>query len=567
MLLVGTLSYNGIPFGGSSHVTLQMETVQDDAHRTTTYVRHRLTVQLILHDPSDTGDTFITLRQKLMETGQALIFEGQGAGSFSVNAGAQRDVKFGPHPRILGWAPVGSLRACEVQWQVEFNLPSCVFVSLSQANPFLAFNFGVSYQVDYKGATSRTVSGYFEIPLTRFNRSIPDTADSYRSLITLPIPSEFQRTTQNFNLSADKSRLDFTLVDSEIPSDNPYPKGVAKIDARHSVSWSKYGGGLGGVVGLSGRISVSIELGFNQPTSIAYNYFVRIVKDRFLKSTQYGQRVFLMSVSAEEGIFDRTSSFSVSYRILCANKKSASGSVIPNDVADKMVERSGMFTALASSPTWNEWALSMVPVNNVGGYQHLTMSASSDAIVDVCGPSPEMPWAPQTSSPSDNPPYSPDLGLYNTTPTSQGSWLVYQDVPTVFQVSPSCRQSILQAPHSAPGAVDMDAIIPTPPTGATSLQTTYPTAEGTPDVIQVNGQPRYYCLIRGFGRRAGYPIAHPSYPTIGAANTTLKKDQFSPWTQGMHLGVPVTCATWELLYELDRAPGQVDNLVNVEQGV
>lgn len=547
MKLVGQLSYNGVDFGGSSKVTLQMEPVRDDADRTTIYSRYRLTVQATVYDPDDTGGQFRDLRTKLSTQGATLVFTGQGAGDFNVNTATCPDVKWGPRPRILGWAPVGSLRACEISWEVEFCLPACVGLTIPYPQPIMAFNFKASYSIDLRGRTTRRIEGYLEIPLTRSGRTVPNTADAYRSLINPAIPAEFLRITQDFSVSLDKSRLDFVIVDEETPSDNPYPLGVVRIDGRHSVRWSRAGGMA---MQLVNRISVSMELGFNQPVDIAYDYFVRIVKERINKARANSKAVFLLGVSVEEGLFDRTASFSCDYKFLCERA---------SQVLEQIRGQSGVFEPLTSSPTWAQWATSLVPIDGVRGYMGLQESASGDSIVDLCGGTTTAPLV-TTNRNDAAATVTEELGLVNDYPTSVSSWMVYQDAVQILEDRPTCRQSILQAPPAGEPAKDMSYAVSM---GVSAL--TFPAATGTPDVIQTNGQPRYTAIVRGYATRAGYNIPRPNYPTIGVATTSNALVNFTQWQSGKALGVPIYSAIWEIRYDLDKSPGTVDTIRNVEQ--
>ncbi|MEI7673283.1 MAG: hypothetical protein WCK00_14325, partial [Deltaproteobacteria bacterium] len=264
-------------------------------------------------------------------------------------------------------------------------------------------------------------------------------------------------------------------------------------------------------------------------------------------------------VTCEEGIFDRTANFSCTYYFLCDVKSLALGGF------RQMVVNSGLFSYLTSSPTWDQWALSQAPVVGVRGYQGLVQSASSDAIIDVCGAGTTIPWTGTYNPGGFATPPSPELGIANQTPNTETSWLTYSAVPTIYENSPNCRQAILQAPPTPEGDIAIDATVSAPSPGSLSGPK-FANATGTPDVIQQNGQPRYSAIVRGYATRAGYPIPRPNYATIGAATTTHKHTEFNPWTAGNYLGVVLYAASWTIWYDLDKSPGQVGVLMNPEQG-
>lgn len=574
MKLVGQLSYNGYSFNGSTQVNLQVEPVRDDAGRTTAYVRHALQVTWLVYLPweipsgmseetfatQDTGTELQDIRTALMVQGAALVFTGQGFGSVAVNngVGTASDVKWGPVPKSLSWRPAGSKYCAELTWTVEFALKSCFLQSGNQSNPLLAFNYSSAYSIDRLGRTTRRITGYLEIPLTRSGRKVPDTADSYRSLICPPIPAEFQRITQDFTVSADKSRLDFNIVDEETPSDNPYPLGVAKIDATHSVSWGRFQG----AARLQNRLAAKIELAYNQPTKIAYDYFVRLVKDRTDKAKMAAQAanenvsLVFESLTIEEGLFDRTASFSCTWRFL---------NDIGGLVLSSIRERTGLFSAITTCPTWEKWAESVAPDNGVRGYQGLSESAASDAIVDLCGSSSAMPWQAGTSKAADAAAQTFSDGIVNDMPNSVTSWLEYRHAVEILESQPNVRQSILQAPQAVEGDADINRATPSVGTGIATLA--FAGAAGYPDVITRGGQPRYQAIVRGHATRAGHQIPRPNYGTIGGATATRSDIRFQQWVAGKWLGLPIYKAIWEITYDLDRSPGVVQELAQIEQGV
>jgi hypothetical protein len=552
MKLVGTLTYNAIAFGGSSQVTLESSSVLDDAGRTTVYVRHMLTVRAVLYAASDTGSEFATIRDKLSQAGGHLVWDGQGTGRFDVNGtgSTQRDVTWGPKPKILSWAPIGSLRACEIVWQCEFCLPTSPYLTFPYTQ-LLAFNYGVSYSIDRRGCTTRTISGYLQIPLTRaiapdgfIFHDVPNTADSYRSLVNPPIPEQFRRDKQQFNLSPDKSRLDFTIVDEEIPSDNPYPPGVVNIDARQTSQWTRTQrqGGF-----LRNRLTVSIELAFHVPMVNAYAIFLQIAKERISKSGGGTQSVIIEDLSCEEGLFDRSANFSVSWRFTYD---------ISTLVQTAMLTNTGLFSSLTCAPTWVSWATSVASSTGPGGYQNMTTASTSDKIIDMLASATPIPLLNVISEVSPAVGTS-ETGLQNINLDSNKTWLGYEPWTEVCRQNSITRHSVLQAGPAVQAANigDQNA---RPDFGATV---------GTADTFQASGNPKYWAIVRGSGKRAGANIPKPVYATVGTANTTEVSCRFIEKVCGVWLGVKIFQAAWEIVYALDQSPGVVANVQQLAESV
>ncbi len=535
----GTVAYNGYEFDGASHVTIRCEPHYDDAQRTVVYHRYTINVKAVIADSGGTGMTLADIRNRLTKAGKSLIVSNQGFYNLYANVaspdGFINDVAFGPKPRMLSWTPIGSAYACEVEWECETCIAYCVIPI--NASGIIAMNYQVTYSIDQRGLTVRTISGYYEIAMTRTLYTIPDTADAYRAWVNPRIPTRFQRTTQNWNLSLDKRRMDYTIVDTEIPSNNPYPNGVVKIDAKHSVRWAR----SRGWTHLWNTISVDIEMAPDQPMLNAYAAFAAIVKRRVdIAKAAYSEGVFLDDVSVEEHLFSRQCSFSVSYRILSGLRQ--------------LLADSGLWTPLGLN-TWGQWAYSISNITGQRGYANLQNLASNDSIVDPCGSSERIPWDAEATPPlraSDS-----RLLLRNETPALDKSWLDYQCRLEIERERAVVRHAVLQIPEADDPTWNQNS----------GSQVTYPVTSGTDDIVQRSGRARYYARLVGFARRAGHPIPKPAITTVGTASATESGGDFKTWLEGNGLGVPIYAAEWDIMYTLDGPPGDVLPITNVAQGV
>jgi hypothetical protein len=535
----GIVSYNGYQFDGASHVTIRCEPHYDDAQRTVVYHKYTISVKAVIADSGGTGLSLADIRNRLTKAGQSLIVSNQGFYNLYANVaspdGYINDVAFGPKPRVLSWTPIGSAYACEIDWEVETCISYCALPQYYSG--IMAFNYQVTYAIDFRGLTVRTISGYYEIAMTRTLYTIPDTADAYRTFVSPRIPTRFQRTSQNWNISLDKRRMDFSVVDTELPSNNPYPNGVVSIDAKHSVRWSRNRGWTH----LWNTINVDIEMAPDQPMLNAYAAFAAIVKKRVdIARAAYTSGVFLDDLSAEEHLFSRRCSFSVSYRIL---------SELKQFLAD-----SGLWTPLSTN-TWEQWAFSIANITDQRGYANLQHVPTNDAIVDPCGSTPSIPW--DVTSPKPLYPQDTRLLLKNETPTVDKSWLDYQCVLMIERERAVVRHAILQTPEEDDPKWNQNS----------GEQVNYPATAGDPDIAQRSGQARYYARLVGLARRAGYPIPKPAITAVGLATATESGGDFKTWLESNALGVSVYAAEWDIMYTLDKPPGNVLPITNVAQGV
>lgn len=535
---VGVVAYNGYQFDGASQVRIKCEPVYDDANRTVIYHRYVVTVTSIVADSGGTGLSMLDIRARLTKAGQALTVYNKGFYNLFVNQsspdGFINDVAFGPKPKLISWEPIGSLYACEIVWECEACIAYCGAPKYHQG--LLAFNYELAYALDYRGLTTRRISGYYEIAMTRNGNLIPDTADNYRHLVTPVIPTRFQRTTHTFRLSLDKRRCDFTITDQELPSNNPWPLGVVKVDAKHRVNWTRP------KHKLRNTITVDIEMAPDQPMLNAYAIFAAIVKKRLdIARSIYGTCVLLENVSAEEGLFDRNCSFSVQYTILASLKK--------------LLSDTGLWTPLGIS-SWGEWAYSISGITDNRGYANLRHLAANDTIIDPCGAVLSIPFDASATEETQKPQKVKGL-LKNETPPADKSWQEFNSHVYVMRNRATIRHAILQTPEGEDGDYT--------PQATDGLK--YPALGGLADIIQRSGKSRYTAVLCGSARRAGHPIPRPSLSMIGTATATETGGDFITKIEKNLFGVPIYVAKWQINYALSSEPGVVQPMPNFAQEV
>jgi hypothetical protein len=450
-----------------------------------------------------------------------------------------RDVKWGPIPQVLKWEPIAHIRAHDVEWEVVTCVPVCDNQT-SRTSGILALNYGVSWDIDERGYTTRTISGYVEIAMTRLGRSLPDIADANTYLDaynTAPLLG-FHRT-QSRQISLDKSRLDFTVVDRQIDSPNAYPPGVVNISCRHRTGW-RLGSGL-----PRNRITCEIEMAADWPQEHALLIFNAIYNQRLAValaatgtatstkggSTEIKGNVIIDEFDIEEDVFSHRSSFSLGYRV--------------PDTLKEFVFKSGIWVDLPTN--WAAWDATMAKAHRQRGYAELGLIPADDSIVDLCqvgvAPYQQRQTFPQKQS------KSPLQALKNKQPDPKQSWLFYGVGTSVVRERPVVRQRILQTP-------DNDQT-PYSPNDANGLQ--YPQKTGTDDIIQQGGQGSYYVILRGKATRAGWEIPRPRYDTFGTANSPATEidGEFHTAIVDNAFGLPIYQAIWVLVYAIPYSPSQM----------
>ena len=162
--------------------------------------------------------------QQLTKPAYPFRYTNRGLGVV-VNIGSVRDVVWGPKPISCDVVPLGAGNGVKLVWKVAARIPDCADAVYSFA--MAEWNYTIQYSIDATGYSRRTHTGFVRIPVTRTSpssRSIPDSADAYRERINPPLPRGFRRIPGEFTLSMDKARLDFSIVDEQLPP-NILPPG------------------------------------------------------------------------------------------------------------------------------------------------------------------------------------------------------------------------------------------------------------------------------------------------------------------------------------------------------
>ncbi|MDX1964125.1 MAG: hypothetical protein SFX18_13310 [Pirellulales bacterium] len=553
---LGTLSYDGYVFDGSSQVKAKTIPLKDDAGRVTIAHEITLTITGVIANQGGNRMFWTELETKLLRQGGRFVMTGRGfldidtSGYNSLNR--SRDIANGPSPQSLDWEPIGSSNSCAFVYVVKITLPvPCYLDQLGIPSVLnsgvMAFNYSLDYSYNDGGYCTRAIAGYIQIAQNTGTDSRPlDAIDQYRERLRVPVLPNFTRN-QSFQITPDRTRMNFTITDTEIESPNAYPEGVRKIEARHRVSWQR---GKGQGMLPRNFVGASIELLPTVAPERAFRIFLDLLFSRIQTSEQNGVPVFLDSLDVEEDIYSRSSSFSASYRILGG---------IP-EFLDM-----GLWKRLPD--TWDRWAVGARFAKDVRGHTLLNFTRGEDIVISLCNqrdgalfedylkPEPryrEKPRKPENKKP---PPDKSYVGFQNQiVPKSQ---------------TPSYRQRPLQPPKSqsddpyAPGYVSGGTVAGSADMRATSLD--LGTTSGTADTLQQSGQPSMDVALIGLATRAGYPIPKPKLEKFGNQTPIETDSVFDCRIVAVCFGVPLYAARWAINYMIPGLPGTVTIPDNVEQ--
>jgi hypothetical protein len=423
--LVGSVRYNGFRFPPARKATASFEPVYDDANRVMKYLRASLHVEFWLFpgaadsitgayaysttnlatsvgdvaDAHTVDSTFEIVRQRLSEPGQPLYFTTQGLGTFSVQDGFTSDVDNGPKPKMVTWRPLSN-KMCFVTWEVTTAIPNCTENSGNAG--YAQFPFTVTFDINESGCNTRTIAGKLELPLTRTPNlggvradvSNPFDMETFQKRITsaFPMLASFRRK-QRFQLSADRKTVDWSLVDTEIESDEAYGEGCIREEARLNISNKK-----DKVFGIwDTTLSGSVEVAAGFPKSFGWAEITRLF-DKYVRvrsprgadskngdiagpiaripSKRIDSRVILEKISFDDEIFGRRLGFTFRWTLFTT--------------LDTLFDATGLFRPVRDSQVqqdqaWDKWRTSMeVYLKDGKGYQQLSFNNNDDVIVSLC---------------------------------------------------------------------------------------------------------------------------------------------------------------------------------------
>jgi len=287
-----------------------------------------------------------TVRNRLLQQGGALICSGYGFGDIFVNtsgdgrSGVENlDVVWGPVPENVVVRPIGGPNTVmEVSMTIRFCIGECWggrplgpgrnVVRLRE------FSYAIRYSIDQTGHTSRTLTGTLSIaanrkpvnsidadrPANQPNAELDGSVDRARDYITalmgqsftLP-PAGFIRQSQDYAIDESHSSISFSITDSEVPSDNAYPPGIASAVVTHRASLSRSNAKFSRVINT---ISGSMTAAAGYARWHAWTRAYLLIRQRILE----GRRdpitfAVLTDLEIVENIYGKNVDFSVSWTL------------------------------------------------------------------------------------------------------------------------------------------------------------------------------------------------------------------------------------------------------------
>jgi hypothetical protein len=424
----GELTYNGVGAGSWHKLkTFKVAPVEDQAGRTTAYNRVSLAFEwYIAFDQRGAvgrSQNYLEfLLRSLNKPGGYFKWDRRGVGLMEVNrpgTGGVRDVAWGPKTRAIGLELLGAgasdSAGDRASWKVDFEVELAIPLCANATYQFAPMEYG--YEVGYhieNGLTTRTVNGYIRIPTTRAtvdSRAIPDVADRWREQVVPARLVGYKRLPMDFRSGYDKSRMEFQVIDQQLPGPPP-PPGILEWDASESLRTSTMA-----LKQWTGSIDARYTVAPGCDPVQSQRHFLSLAADRLTvlrrSAGVLDGKVFITGLQIGNPSLSGLGQFSavLHFRVNAAT------------LTDFLAGH-GLWKPLPNTGGWAAWDRSMGAVYSPRGLSGLYLSPREDAIVDLCGPTPRT--GPPTASPPPPEATNTLRGPIFTPPTPLESWLRYE---------------------------------------------------------------------------------------------------------------------------------------------
>lgn len=360
-----TVTYNGyeIPPDGL-HAHASVTAVYDNARKTKLYDKVMFTADFVVALEGELGvgassvDQLVSqLRKILMTPKQPLRIRGHGFGEYGIKIGTS-DTDNGPFPLDFRVEQLHSSKVIHIVWTIEFNLTGCAVEGFLSAGDLSSFNFSVEWGWSdlQAGLRTRNITG----SATMFTFTSANTLFSSQRKARELIEQSFPRINAGyhreyrFTLSDDRKTLLFSITETEIMSDTPFPEAIADLSMRQSLRGSRKNAFFS-QWNWSIAASVAVFIGRTAGTSIAINKrfawiaVTRMILDRILKAkdrvyyvseTERKVTVFIDDISINDEITGNTFDLTISGLIWVTS--------------NQLFQSTGMFQPLGGTTT--TWA-------------------------------------------------------------------------------------------------------------------------------------------------------------------------------------------------------------------
>lgn len=515
-----TVTYNGVQFGGADSQFKSLPPMysfeavprHDRSGRAVMMVDVNLQVRCIFYETSEGNMTnnMAAIQVALSTPGRSLTMSGLGSGFGIATAGViTADVNNGPKPGPVRCTPIGGQLAWELAWSVQFGYVPCASGS-EVFDAFMEFSFNTTWNNDFEGLATRTISGLARIKQHRDFTANPDVvvhvAEELRDNFVISVPTGFRRVNNSWRESDDKAVLEFTIVDEELRGD-PLPDGVTMGNASFSFS---SGDGKGGFATALCVLSMTLRTAPNVHRDMAGKLFLAaVLSKQGAMATALGndKQPIPLKLDIVNHKFEdcRVTQCQMVWQMTAASLSTMlTAAGIWQPVSDMIGSTFG------APQDYNTWKAGMNSLWANRGFSGLTSNASEAVIIDLCdNVNSKTIGVVSMGSQSLNSQSLPSITCPSI--SASGGWINWdlQIVPLRKDNQTHHRRAAPFLPESSLAAGDLQD--PSTDTEAPSGGPSYSQSGSDQDIIEYQGYPEHYV---GMKFRALRYVNTPFMPVI-----------------------------------------------------
>lgn len=539
----GTLMYNGYRFGALRNFRLELTPEYDEAGRALVGNRLTLTVTEVISGTAEStvGTAMLALRRQLTEPGQTLVVADVGFGDMSINgsnvtpalAKTHDDIEWGPKPEVVSLQPLGGSVSWELVWTVSAFIRDCPGTTGS-GYVFAALNYRTTYGQNYEGLSQRIITGHAILAQTRVDggRSIALTPDLLWDRLTIELPIGFRRVNKVSSINEAKTRLDFNIVDEELPGEAP-PEYMVDADIDYDAEsvppgFSRWEYTLSG--SLTVRPGASPSRASTAFWNIAFDKLSQL--QQVVGASDHPGVVIPTKLRFGTKLFSRSSRFSIQFSVV--------------HCLEDLLRAGGMWSPVAGS-NYALWRASMADVFSNRGVAGLRQSTGNDLIVDLCGGVAQYTLGDDTRNAIYDG-WEPSGLLTMDGINEKSSWFSYHNNLRPYRKETVTTATVVRqySPYESPSAPEGTRL----PDVAGYTESAESLSYGSTPIDRV--------LMYGKALRIGFLPTVPNLVSIGNVPVTrLEMTVDGPKPVACFFGVPVYSVRWSILYKVN---GHLSNI-------
>lgn len=540
-----------------------------------------------------------------------------------------RDAEAGPHPKVTSVIPIVHNKCAKISWECESVInnysPADNDDRYDETN---IYDFHATRNITFgdDGQTSIITRGTIKVPkhfaenvagnnlvidekitaVSRMKAAFHLYIETFEGTLQNNAPWGYQRSV-SFNISEAGTKADFTVTDTEIPSDNPFMPYIFHMAIDHNVSSNLFEEDSMRGAGFSSwlnRLTGTITLSKGVPRIFAWMAFISVFESRTQnvlsddkKRDGLDGNFVVISMELNESIYTRDFRFTLTY-MTTAKLEDLLDTVKLFKPVDAFFQQDDPATTGVDESTlpkdvgeqWQDWHATMSTLrfpkdpgdkdsgeaqpptfgpNGLCSTDYLALDTVNAGTINTYERSPIVAYRIPDPIPESNYPHTKgsDEGIkpyedgYGSLAKRDKTWVRFdntldmvRDVSVVsYTRAEDYDKSLFQEPSQpTPDAIKNDV------SGAVIAGIDSPGNDPIPSrtkTVLAAGEDKFYIRMTGRAIRAFHPIAQPVVHQVGGQNVYPVGRQFYRHRRiGGNTEQPVYQAEWVLTYVVDGSP-------------